>query len=550
MACLAVTRFFDPSQETKYQARRYKKELIKHQLDRTQIANTCSKVITLAQIQIRDNDDNHDEEERIPEELREKNRMIIHEMGVTEWIYKDIEYHGKSEKVVRAGLECLSILVQHQPVITFLKNLGIQDERLYYRRLNKIPGEGIRFYKPKPRRGLAGMVTKFKTSPEYLALHSDENDDEDTNISQAQIDINKVKKNSAFLSESSEAIEYINELELCPFIPLKLKIWIYRFKINDHVQTCAGRFSSAFRGFYHPFEQVEKIRREIKAHYDIPKDIEIEKKIYSFQEKSRRHEIEAKERKESEEKKKKKRKKKSSDKYKIYQQRGSLKEHPDEQYDQFKLKKGDRVMCKAFKWWPRWYDGIIGEVIKPDAKSTSVEERYTVEFDDGEVCTMVDEYKIKRKQLNKFHAFEYMLSLCGIISSARWMINTDLCTKALYAIFLLIESKNENCNANVAVNNGILTNIVKIMQLHHEDANVQIKCSYIIDAIARSSIKNCKAVANAGCIQYVMDNLKGIKFSHSTLDVQKASLWVVDALARIRSNLEDMESKFVLFNFS
>ena len=65
MAYLAVTRFFDPSQETKYQARRYKKELIKHQLDRTQIANTCSKVITLAQIQIRDNDDNHDEEERI-----------------------------------------------------------------------------------------------------------------------------------------------------------------------------------------------------------------------------------------------------------------------------------------------------------------------------------------------------------------------------------------------------------------------------------------------------------------------------------------------------
>ena len=49
---------------------------------------------------------------------------------------------------------------------------------------------------------------------------------------------------------------------------------------------------------------------------------------------------------------------------------------------------------------------------------------------------------------------------------------------------------------------------------------------------------------------HVMDNLKGIKFSHSTLDVQKASLWVVDALARIRSNLEDMESKFVLFNFS
>ena len=83
MACLAVTRFFDPSQETKYQARRYKKELIKHQLDRTQIANTCSKVITLAQIQIRDNDDNHDEEERIPEELREKNRMIIHEMIVS-----------------------------------------------------------------------------------------------------------------------------------------------------------------------------------------------------------------------------------------------------------------------------------------------------------------------------------------------------------------------------------------------------------------------------------------------------------------------------------
>ena len=55
MAYLAVTRFFDPSQETKYQARRYKKELIKHQLDRTQIANTCSKVITLAQIQIRGN---------------------------------------------------------------------------------------------------------------------------------------------------------------------------------------------------------------------------------------------------------------------------------------------------------------------------------------------------------------------------------------------------------------------------------------------------------------------------------------------------------------
>ena len=191
MAYLAVTRFFDPSQETKYQARRYKNELIKHQLDRTQIANTCSKVITLAQIQIRDNDD-------------------------------------------------------------------------------------------------------------------------------------------------------------------------------------------------------------------------------------------AKERKESEEKKKKKRKKKSSDKYKIYQQRGSLKEHTDEQYDQFKLKKGDRVMCKAFKWWPRWYDGKIGEVTKADTNSTSVEDRYTVEFDDGEVCTMVDEYKIKKKQLNKFHALEYMLSLCDIIASVRWMSNLKI----------------------------------------------------------------------------------------------------------------------------
>ena len=70
----------------------------------------------------------------------------------------------------------------------------------------------------------------------------------------------------------------------------------------------------------------------------------------------------------------------------------------DEQYEQFKLKKGDRVVCKAHKWWPRWYDGVIAEVTAPKATSTSVENRYTVEFDDGEVSTFVEEFKIKRKQ--------------------------------------------------------------------------------------------------------------------------------------------------------
>ena len=49
---LAFTRFFDGTHETKYQARRYKNELVKHQLDRTQIVNTCSKIIMLAQIQV------------------------------------------------------------------------------------------------------------------------------------------------------------------------------------------------------------------------------------------------------------------------------------------------------------------------------------------------------------------------------------------------------------------------------------------------------------------------------------------------------------------
>ena len=41
-----------------------------------------------------------------------------------------------------------------------------------------------------------------------------------------------------------------------------------------------------------------------------------------------------------------------------------------------------------------------------------------------------------------------------------------------------------------------LENIIQIMKMHHEDA-AQIKCSYVLDSIARSSIKNYrKAVAN------------------------------------------------------
>ena len=107
---------------------------------------------------------------------------------------------------------------------------------------------------------------------------------------------------------------------------------------------------------------------------------------------------------------------------------------------------------------------------------------------------------------------------------------------------LLFETKNEKCGWNRAIEHGCLENIIQIMKMHHEDASVQIKCSYVLDSIARSSIKNCKAVANAGAIQYVLDNLKGIKFAHSTLDAQKASLWVVDAMSLIRSNLEEMEN--------
>merc|ERR1711991_206992 len=99
------------------------------------------------------------------------------------------------------------------------------------------------------------------------------NNDENINISQAQLDINKAKKNSAFLTESSEAIEYAKEIGLCPFVPLRLKIWIYRFRTNDHVQTCAGRFTSAFRGFYHPYDTIEKIRKQIYEHYNLPEEL-------------------------------------------------------------------------------------------------------------------------------------------------------------------------------------------------------------------------------------------------------------------------------------
>ena len=42
------------------------------------------------------------------------------------------------------------------------------------------------------------------------------------------------------------------------------------------------------------------------------------------------------------------------------------------------------------------------------ATSTSVENRYTVEFDDGEVSTFVEEFKIKRKQKDEFEANEYL----------------------------------------------------------------------------------------------------------------------------------------------
>ena len=304
-------------------------------------------------------------------------------MGVTEYIYKDIGYHGKNEKVVRAGLECLSIMVQHKPVIEYLARQGILDERLYYRRLNKIPGDTIRLYKPKPRRGLAGMVTAFKSTPEYLALHGDA-DDQSENISEAQRELNKNKSDSAFVNESIDAINYAEEAGLCPTMPLRLKIWIYRFRTNDHVQQCAGRFTSAFRGFYHPYDTIAKIRKQIYAHYNLPEELLPPPKPSPFEVKTRRRSA-------------KRKKKKKKNKYEVYIQ-GMDTEDPDEQYEQFKLKKGDRVVCKAQKWWPRWYDGVIAEVTAPKATSTSVENRYTVEFDDGEVSTFVEEFKIKRKQ--------------------------------------------------------------------------------------------------------------------------------------------------------
>ena len=88
--------------------------------------------------------------------------------------------------------------------------------------------------------------------------------------------------------------------------------------------------------------------------------------------------------------------------------------------------------------WPRWYDGVIAEVTAPKATSTSVENRYTVEFDDGEVSTFVEEFKIKRKQKDEFEANEYLQSLLGIISSPRWMVKADICKDALFALFFVI----------------------------------------------------------------------------------------------------------------
>ena len=177
---------------------------------------------------------------------------------MTEYIYKDIGYHGKNEKVVRAGLECLSIMVQHKPVIEYLTRQGILDERLYHRRLNKIPGDVICLYKPKPRRGLAGMVTTFKSTPEYLALHGDAGDQSE-NISEAQRELNKSKSDSAFVNESIKQLIMQKKRDFVPPY-YRLKIWIYEFRTNDHVQQCAGRFTSAFRGFYHPYDTIAKIR--------------------------------------------------------------------------------------------------------------------------------------------------------------------------------------------------------------------------------------------------------------------------------------------------
>ena len=82
---------------------------------------------------------------------------------------------------------------------------------------------------------------------------------------------------------------------VCPAIPLRLKIWIYRFRTNDHVQQCAGRFTSAFRGFYHPYDTIEKIRKQIYEHYNLPEELLPLPKASPFEVKTRRRSAEEKE---------------------------------------------------------------------------------------------------------------------------------------------------------------------------------------------------------------------------------------------------------------
>ena len=540
---LFISRCFLNDHQILYIARRYARELDEECLDVMQNQNTCTKIITLAQIQEREDEDHislEELEESVPERMREKNRLLLCRMDVPSKIYRNVEYHGKSERVVRAGMEALSILCQTKEVVTMLRYHGYHDERLYYRRVNKIPGPELGLYKPKQKKGLSGMVQNLKSDPDYVKLHTDaeEDSDGDENISEAYKETKRAVRVTESLEETEDALELRKERDYSPDLPLKLLVWSYRFRHNDHVHKCCLRFSNAFRGLYQPDETVAFLQSQIKSHYNLPEDIVYDEGTAI----------------ENREDNRRKRARSSKNKRSKVVKRGSkyVVEMSDPPVPKPRRKKfglpyeaNEKVEVKAFSWWPRYYPGAIAKAMPNAATSTSEGGVYVVELDDGEVIANVEAHQLRKPCPPPFRATEHLKALLSLLGHHRWILNPDFAQDAVYTLFLMVQCGNDDCGHVAAMEAGCLGSIMNLVRLHPYHAYVQVRCMHVLDELSRHSPECNKSVAKCGAIRDIMENLKGIKFeddAQGTVDAQKAALWCVDSLVQIRSHVEEMEA--------
>jgi hypothetical protein len=514
-----------------YTAKRYARELDEDCDDVTQAMNTCKKVITLAQIQERDESTSGDGE-RVPERLRAKQRALIHRMGVPERIYRNIDYHSKKEIVVRSGLEALAILSQTEDIVDMIRLAGYRDERLFYRRLNRIPGPELGMYLPKKKTGLSGMVEFSKNGLQFAVENMDGDEDSDEMLTDEKKEFEKQKS----VVEIEDAKELCRTQGYFPELPVKIQVWTYRFRHNDHVQQCAARISDAFRGLYHPDKTLRFIQSQIKRKYNLPEELKgadltaVQNREYSrisrkankgpktkLVKKGNKYIVEVDAQKPAEKKKK----------YGL------------------PLAKGEKIECKFAEWWPRYYAGVILKAEPNPPSSSSEGGIYVVGLDDGEVISNVELYMLRNPQQPKFDGIEHLKSLLRILSSQQYMVHPHLAETSAYTLFLLLSTGNQECGPHVAIQLGCLDALLMVMRMHPVHAPVQIRCCHALDAICRHCLECCKEVAKTGVIRDLMDNLKGIKFENDergTLDAQKSALWCIDALVEVRGHVEEMEA--------